>query len=140
MPLDDHSEALCFDCESGKYMPTEGAAECHNCSVPICAKELTYCDPIHGGAQQYVYYSTAEANALECLAADPYDACDLPQYCRDDSAQCRLWPDNRHTMVYRMFGMSMWHVTRRRARQQALRSRGWYLTKVNILAKIFWPK
>ena len=100
MPLDDHSEALCFDCESGKYMPTEGAAECHNCSVPICAKELTYCDPIHGGAQQYVYYSTAEANALECLAADPFDVCDLPQYCRDDSAQCRLWPDNRHTMVY----------------------------------------
>lgn len=100
MPHEDNSAALCLDCGHGKFMPTEGAAECNNCSVPICAKELTYCDPIHGGAQTYKYYPTAEADALMCLVADPYDSCDLPQYCRDDAAQCRTWPDNRHVMAY----------------------------------------
>ena len=51
-------------------------------------------------AQTYKYWPTAEADVRECLAADPYDACDFPQYCRDDAAQCRLWPDNRNTMAY----------------------------------------
>ena len=51
-------------------------------------------------AQTYKYWPTAEADVRECLAADPYDACDFPQYCRDDAAQCRLWPDNRHVMAY----------------------------------------
>ncbi|KAL3925495.1 MAG: hypothetical protein SGPRY_003632 [Prymnesium sp.] len=99
MPLTDHSESLCFNCPSRTYMPVEGAAECRNCSVPFCAKELTYCDPMHGEAQQYIYFSKEEANARICEDADPYDACDLPQFCRNDSAQCRLSPDNRYTML-----------------------------------------
>lgn len=99
MPIDGHTELSCFGCPTGKFMPNEGASECDNCSVPICARRLTYCDPYHGGAQAYEYYG-ASASSIMCEAADPLDVCDQPQYCRDDAAQCRLWPDNRHTMSF----------------------------------------
>ena len=116
MDIDSNEESLCKNCggsvdESGdavgigedgiwSYMPYEGAAACIPCVKPLCAKTLEYCDPVYGLAQQYTYYPTAEANTIICEEADPFDVCDIEQYCRDDAAQCRVWPDNRWNMTF----------------------------------------
>jgi hypothetical protein len=73
----------------GKYTPAEATSECFPCEKPLCAKNVSYCNPITGLEQSFTFYDPFEALSVACgPPADPDDPCSAPRTCVAGAAQC----------------------------------------------------